>query len=464
LRKNQHKCSVLIFFIFLSFLFGGILISFNLQDQKLNYEKKEDFINPEVAAAPPIPLPYSAIDRNVTEIYRLFESIKITIDTTVFSEANYTQMQISFTNGSESNYNMISDGSNSFYYEYTPKYNAPLGFQNVSFLIYNVTDTLLNTHTTYTNFTIKTNYMANFNNVEYNIGDTLYAELSINNFGPYVFQWNITIVDNVNELTQTNLLNLEDDAFQITLTLSNEIFPQIEKIYFIKVNMTSSGKKWATYFPFEIREAENKPPEIHSYEINGESMNQSISVPYGRNLVFTFDVSDDDRVAYIKIALLDENDDWYNITKIYKDTSNFNITIRTAELITGTWYVYIYAIDSDGAISNYNSDYSLAPQGIKIIPEVLSVYMPWIVLIVGFALGVLAGVGSIYKYFKSKFSESKRITPKKKELPQRKPTAKKKAKIKPIKEELEKKEIPELVPGKQEEKERAPKRKIKRKI
>ncbi len=564
MRKNEHNKTILILFLCLSFLFSAILISYNLQDQKLNYEENENFINPKVAADP-IPLPIGRIFLNVTPaiIYRLSESINITINTIDFSEANYTQIQITFTNGSVSNFNMISGGSDSFYYVYTPKYNAPIGLHNVSFLIYSITGILQNTQATYKEFTVITNYVANLNSAEYYIGDTLYAELSIDNYAPHMFVWSITIVDGVNELTQTNLLNLEDNAVQITLTLSNEIFPQVEKTYFIKVNMTGSGETWAAYFPFMVKnfdpvitsviltpnevyrteeyeisvnvtdietasedllvsmylqdsEGEDLPgesleyvsgnlfsgtfsvpgdspvgqyrinviardvngatdseiaflpvknnlPEIHSYEINSESMDQSISVPYGRNLVFSFNVSDDDRVAHIKIALLDENNEWYNVTKIY-DGIDTEIVIRTVELITGTWYVYIYAIDSDGEISDYNSDFSLAPQGIRIIPEVLSDYIPWIVLIVGFGIGVLVGVGIIYTYFKSKSSEPQGVKPKKKELPHKKLLKKEKIKIEPIKEELDKEDIAELEPKKEEKKERVVNRKIKRKI
>jgi len=460
-----------------------------------------------------------------------------------------------------------STGIDEFQYEFKPAYDAPLGFQNVSFLIYNASGVLLNTQTTYTNFTIKTNYMVNFNQEEYLIGDTLSADLALINFSTYQFHWNITVVDSLNELTQNNLTNLQNNLFYISFNIDNNTFQQINKIYYLKVNITEkvSGKVRAAYFPFRIGNSNptisstveltpeevfrtddceisfnvtdletasedlnlimvlfdsegtltleipipyvsdnlfsdtfiipsNKPvgkyniiltatdenggsstksttlivknnlPEIHSYLINGRSMNESISVAYGRNLIFTFNVSDVEGIDYIKVALLDENDDWYNITQTY-DGINTEITIRSVELITGSWIVYLYVYDSDGVITSLSDDFNQAPQQIRIIEDIMSSYIPWISLFIGLGVGILIGVGSIFKYAKSKYSGSAVRSPKKPQIPSKKASKKKTIKPKQASVDLDKEPTAELETEKVQEKDSAAtKRKIKRKL
>ena len=557
------------FFILFGFFFNIILISSTnllVPHQKYNKYYNEEYF-PELSA----PLSYSDISLNNSYVYRWFDPINITVNTTNFPYANYTVMQISFTNGSVGNYDMVSVGNNKSSYIYKPGLYAPKGVQNVSFLIYNEIGTLLNDHTTYDNFTIDVNCLVSFNSFEYYIGDTLYAELIVNNFNSsddtetYVFQWDLTIVDSMDEATQNNLLALKSNVSQFILLIDNETFQQVNTIYYLKVNMTDKnyGKKAAAYFPFNIKNSnpiitstielspdeifrteqgtvsinvtdietagenltvtlsiqdseginlpqdvlvyeggnsfseeftiplfrpigryrvivtamdehggidskesfltvKNNSPEINGYTINGKSMNQSISILYGRNLVFSFNVSDVEGVEYVTVALIDENNVWFNMTRAYEGEDT-EITIRTIELITGIWFVYIYVIDSDGAITSLIDDYNMAPQGIRIIPDVLSTYLPLIIFFIGLVIGILAGIGSMYRYFKSKFVESQAVTPKKKKIPSKKPITKKKVKAKLIKEELEKEEIEELKPEEQE-KEGIPKRKIKRKL
>ncbi len=568
MTKNQHKKLGLFLIIVLGFFLNSLLLTFNTfqSSDYQNYESKE-FITPKFAAA----LKYSDIIQNTTSIYRLFESINFTIDTSNdFPDADHITMEIQFSNNSVRNYNMTLVDTDEFYYEYIPEYDAPLEFQNVSFLIYNDTHTLLNDHATYTNFTIQSNCYAWFNSSEYYIGDTIYADLIVNNFTSnsidYEFQWDLTIVDSMNETIQKNLIDLNSNSISFTLPVDNETFQDVNKIYYLKVNMTDiiNGKIVAAYFPFNIKNSDpiisseidlspdeyfrtddcfvsvnatdietaaenltitvtiqdsqgvtiiekdlsydgdnlfstsfvipsnrpagrykidltakdedngidskttfltvkNNPPEIHSYEINGLSMTQGISIFYGRNLVFSFNVSDTEGVSYVKIALFNENNEWFNITRDYKGT-NTEITIRTVDLIGGIWYVYVYVIDTDGTVISLIDDYDMAPQGIRIIPDVLSGYISWIVFFVGLIIGVLAGIGVIYKYFKSKFGQSQAVSPKKRETTSKKQVPKKKVKPKIVEEELKEEESKESIPEKEELKEGAPKRKIKRKL
>lgn len=134
------------------------------------------------------------------------------------------------------------------------------------------------------------------------------------------------------------------------------------------------------------------------------------------------------------------------------------ITIRTEELITGVWYAYVSVTDVDGATTYLNSDYGLAPQEINIIPDLLTPVLPWIAFSIGLLIGVLAGVGILYKKFKTKFIEIKEVPSKKPKKPSKAPkSAPSKKKV--VKEEAEKVEAEET-----DEVTKEPQRKIKRKL
>jgi hypothetical protein len=505
------------------------------------------------------PLSYGSITRSNSTIYRLFESVNFTIDTFDFTYADNAKMQIMFSNGSIRHYEMIDIGNNEFSYKYTPEYDAPLGFQNVSFLIYNETNQLLNTQTTSTNFTILTNYMVSLDKAEYYIEDNLNAEIIVSNFKNYDFKWNLTIVDSLNKTIQNEIINLERNLVQFNLPLINDTFNK-NQYYYIQLNMTdkNSGTRGSAYYPFYVKNnnpiitsileissievfrtdeftislnatdietypenliadlfiydsegeiviedtirfrsenlfsdnyiipseapigiyqvnatiidehggkiskitsltVKNNPPKINSYTINGMSMDQKISVYYGRDLVFMFNVSDVEGIAYITVALINENNEWFNITRAYYG-ENTQIKIRTIDLISGTWFVYIYVIDTDGVVIGLIDDYDKAPQGIAIIPDFITIYLPWVVFFAGLGIGILVGVGIIYGYFKSKIL----VTPKTAQIEPKKPSKKKKSKK--LEKESQKKELEEQIPSKEEEKEEISKRKIKRKL
>ncbi|MFX1501503.1 MAG: hypothetical protein ACFFDH_11125 [Promethearchaeota archaeon] len=574
--KKRYQILAIFSLIFLGFSLHSILFSVN-NFQTFDEEKHEieENIDPKISTTA---LKYSDIDRNASRIYRLFESVNFTINTTNnFPFANYVLMEIKFPNSTIRKYNMTSMDNGNFTYEYKPNYNTPLGFHNVSFLIYNDTNVRLNNHTTYSNFTIDSNCNAvfkldNLPNLDFHINETLTAELDVDNFvsdngKPYDFQWNLTIVDSMDNATQHNLLNLQSNVNYFSLLIDNETFQQLNTIYYLKVNMTdvNSGKKAAAYFPFYVKNTDpviiseidlspqeifrtedftvsvnitdletasgdltvavevldsegeeviselmgysggdlftssitipsNRPvgrysisvttsdgddgrddktaylnvknnyPEIHSYQINGMSMNESISVFYGRDFLFTFNVSDKEGVSAIKVALLNEKDEWYNITREYIGDET-EITIRTQDLISGIWLVYIYVIDTDGAVTSLIDDYNMAPQGIRIVPDVISNYIPWFILFTGISIGMLIGIGIVYKYFKSKFIGQKPIKTDKKTIQSKKSIKQKKVKTKLADEESMEKEVEEKTDEMEEEQEEGvTTRKIKRKL
>ena len=570
--SKQYRITIIVFIIIFSFFISLAKISINnLQflDVNSNYNQNEELFSPEIAY-PLKPLPLWAIERNTSRIYRLFESVNFTIDTFDFPDTDYAKCQISFSNGSTRYYNMSSSSINKYSYEYKPAYNAPLGFQNVSFLVYNETDNLINSHTTYTNFTTVTNYLVNLNSTEYYIEDFLSADLIVYNFSTYDFTWNVTVVDSLDTLTQNDTLNVGKKVVNFAFPLKNETFVKKNHYYYIQLNLTdkNNGKKGTAYFPFYVKNndptidsiieltvddltvdellrteectisvnatdietlsenlecimaiynsegsriflesldfdsenlfsdeftipsynpiglyrievtakdehggsfsketfltVKNNAPEIHSYTINGLSMDQYISVLYGRDLIFRFNVSDVEGVSYVKVALFSQNNEWFNITREYigEDTE---ITIRTIDLVDGVWYVYFYVIDSDGAIVSLTEDYDKAPQGIRIVSDLISYYLLWILFFAGLTIGILVGVGLIYGYFKTKFRDSQKVISKKKEIHTGKDLSKKRKKSKPSKEKIEE-EIEEFEIKKDEEKEETPQRKIKRKL
>ncbi len=229
-----------------------------------------------------------------------------------------------------------------------------------------------------------------------------------------------------------------------------------------RINVTAIDKDYGVRSKRKTLIVKNNAPEIHSYTINGLSMDQPISIFYGRDLDFSFNVSDVEGIAYVKVALINENLEWYNITRTYTG-ENTEITFRTIDLIGGVWYVYIYVIDTDGTVVSLTDDYGKAPQGIRIIPDAVGYYLPWILFFGALIFGLILGVLASYSYFKSKV-EPQKITPKKKDIPVKKTAPKKRAKSIPRKEEPETKELDENKPEKEEEKEQVPQRKIKRKL
>jgi len=512
------------------------------------------------------PLDYSDVSQNASIIYRLFESVMFNINASKFDYPNYAVIQIHHSNGIVGEFDMINvSGTENFTYTFKPEYNASLGFQNVSFLIYNASASLLSSSTPITNFTITTNYFISLDKAEYNMDDTLYAEFGVSNYPqPSVFNWNVSIVDSDNETLQNVLFDIGNNLFQTSILIDDR-FEFSDKIYYIKLNITdvSSGTKEATYLPFKVLNTlpevsvstvkfsknplkraedckitlnvtdedpdtlpenltvsmviqtstgdmlapieltnhnnwsfsttfsvatnkplgiyqinieaedqyngidsyttsitiENNPPQILSYSVNLLSMNQSITLNYGEDLVFRFDVTDvENTIAYITVSLLDAQGEWYNITREY--VAGMRVSIRTEELITGIWYAYISVTDIDGATTYLNSDFDLAPQEINIIPDLITPILPWISFSIGIMLGVLAGVGVLYKKFKTKSMDLKKTPSKKSSLQKPAKKAKSDSSSKKDEEEkIEKAEVREVEPPSKE-----PQRKIKRKL
>jgi len=235
--------------------------------------------------------------------------------------------------------------------------------------------------------------------------------------------------------------------------------------YTIKLTVTDPDGGSTEYIYGTQLQVKNNPPMIYGFMINGIPITQGISIYYSEPLTFTFDVSDvDGEVMDITVVLISSNGQ-----RIERTTgSSSEIYFSSYELVTGIWYVYIYIKDNNGAMVSLTDDYDLAPQAIRVIPDVLSAVLPWIALVIGLIIGTLIGVGIVYYLFKARTSEGQEITSKKKPSSQKGALPKKQKgggtpQAKPS--EPEAKKGPEK---EQEEKNKSdkdtPQRKIKRKL
>ena len=504
---------------------------------------------------------------NDTEIFRLFETINITVDAHDFPNGNYTEIQIPYLNNTYQNINMSWVKDKIFSYNYTPGYYSSHTLQQIRFQVFDSSQQSINGDVVDANIIILPNCLVTFNNSTRYLDDELYATITPSSVSKENFgwnKWNVSIVDdefqvlfhvdgdNINSFSFTindsftplneyyarvslynnsqergveyykfSILNHAPEIIENTITFtSNSIFrtesctislnaSDVEDVltpgllnvsitvkspdgqttryqnnqitnngdgsftdtfptyyyydtgvYTVEIKAKDRYDVWSTvsYTTFTVK---NNPPVLGGYSINGYPTSQGISVLYGQNLVFSFNVSDVEGIAYVRVALIDENNRWYNITQPYE--TNVEVTLRTAQLITGLWYVYIFVIDTDGSITGLGSDYNAAPQAIRIVPDVLSALLPWIALIIGLIIGIIVGVGAGYYRIKSKLVEPQGATVKKKAPAPKKPLSKKKPQSKPESIDDETEDKPKVYEKKEPEK-KPPQRKIKRKL
>lgn len=255
-------------------------------------------------------------------------------------------------------------------------------------------------------------------------------------------------------------------------------FTYAENLGIFKTNFIISADSPAGYYNAEIRAEDensgisiyetslmikNNPPKINSYQVNNFTMEEQVNINYGDDLTFKFNVTDKEGLSYVKVALLNEDNEWYNITREYKD--NMRIIIRTEDLVSGDWYIYLYVTDSDGKTVGLDFDYDVAPQQINIIPDLMSIILPWISLIIGLAIGIIIGIAAGSRLGKS--SEKQKGTPEKPKKVRSQKKIKKTPKPRPEKTKKKPQEAPKtekIEEEKQEKKGKKPKRKIKRKL
>ncbi|TXT67492.1 MAG: hypothetical protein BAJALOKI1v1_80025 [Promethearchaeota archaeon] len=176
-----------------------------------------------------------------------------------------------------------------------------------------------------------------------------------------------------------------------------------------KANITATDLNGGiSSFTTEI-EVKNNPPQFNLYLINGQLPTQSISIDYGENIILVFDITDlDNDIEYITVNFISENSQIFSVS-----TVNKLLVINSAELISGEWYIYISATDSEGETINLNSDYGLAPQKITIRANTLENLVPWITLAIGIIVGLLIGIAFAYNFLKSRRKVKEEETTKK---------------------------------------------------
>ena len=218
------------------------------------------------------------------------------------------------------------------------------------------------------------------------------------------------------------------------------------------VNITATDLDGGSSSYITTIQVKNNLPVINSYDINGQETSGSISVNYGDNLDFTFNITDEDSdIKFVTVSLLGSDGQWLNITQGYRE--DMTISISSYDLVQGTWYVYITVQDSDGGRTTLTSDYGTAPQQIRVIPDILSDVLPWIALVIGIILGLIIGTGVAYKLLKKKIEKG--FEPKKAPEEEKKKSKGKKEKApEEVKEEAKEEE--------EEEEVKPSKRKIKR--
>ncbi len=294
-------------------------------------------------------------------------------------------------------------------------------------------------------------------------GDTCSVQVNVsaiaNDLNPIFINVSLELRD-TNNIEVVNIPELNND----------DINEKFESTFSVSVNSPAGIYDYTLIASYDdndfdeysgVLTVKNNPPDIDSYEINGIETDERISVLYGEDLVFEFDVFDEEGIQYITIKLIDQDDEDYEISREYE--SDLEITIRTEDLLTGTWTVYVSVTDTDGVTTELDSDYNTGPQEIEIIPDLLGDVLPWIMLFIGLIIGLM-GVIVIALSKRSSKELAQTITKEKAVAKEKLTKPKREKKPKPVKKEAVKKKVEQEEVEEKEPEKIAPKRKIKRKL
>ncbi len=253
MKKRKTLCFILLFLTFSCSFLSLFSISANNESNYLaSSNEKSEYLYQEnkLRSSNAInTLNFSQIYQNASIIRRGFESVYFEVNVSILEHANRTKIEIYFPNNTKSkiemNYRLTTNKN--FTYEYKPKEDAPLGFHEVRFLVYNESMQELNTGTTYTNFSVTSTTWVHFNGSEYITefirGDYVRADIIfIENSDD--FYWKVLVVNSTNELQQNVIVEFMQDPEYITF-LINDDFDQVNFYYYIAINMTQDD--WATW-------------------------------------------------------------------------------------------------------------------------------------------------------------------------------------------------------------------------
>jgi hypothetical protein len=145
---------------------------------------------------------------------------------------------------------------------------------------------------------------------------------------------------------------------------------------------------------------ENNVPTLTSIEINGKTEGEQIEITQGNWIEITFQANDHENgIMYAKIDLVYDNPDTglpenfsYIVDYEGQDTT---LRIRSVDLPVGTFAVYAYVIDEDGATSQGWESYSF-----ELKPQDQTTPMMWLMGIVGLIIGASLSIGILHTSMK----------------------------------------------------------------
>jgi hypothetical protein len=355
MRKSK-KSKLVLFLLISSFLLGfGFLSMQNTFDANFedNFDASKE--TPKVAQ-----LSHSDVKKSRDEVYRLFESINISVNVSDFSDEGVDRVDIKFTyqDNTEETF-FVNNYSNYIYnFSFTPFYNTPIGFTDVGFLIKDGVN-LIKEESSVTNFTIKSNYVLDRNKEQIYRDQTLYGELIVTNITDTYFDWNVTVAYSTSTtVDRTNFklgYNISQFSFKINNSFQAGDPPESQyPDYWIKLqilNKTDHSINKSAFYKFTIL-TENTNPVINATSINfnpeplyrTKECNLTFDVTDAETATSNLDVSI--LIEGPELERLDFNTNDLNLTG--SNTFSVNFTI-SADQSVGTYEVEITATDGAGA-------------------------------------------------------------------------------------------------------------------
>ena len=250
MRNNKNKAILLTLLTLTSMLFGlGGITTNSIINSNIGAEGTLDDENLKTSGL--------TIYVNDTHVFRLFETVNITVDTSDYLNANYTEIRIPFLNHTFHTYNMTHTGDDLFSFNYTPGEDAPCYLQQLRIQVFQLPRILRNTD--YAEINIMPNCLVSYNSSTYYKGDGLSALLGPFNNSNDKFgwnKWNVSIIDDTFKIL-FNIGGTNKNSFDFVI---NDSFVRVNEVYYANVSIYDGYQlKGVEYYEFEVR---NSKPEI----------------------------------------------------------------------------------------------------------------------------------------------------------------------------------------------------------
>ncbi len=351
---RSKKNLAVLFLIISSFIFGVGIFYMQSEFEPNAFEASmENQKPPNIAQS----IGYSDVKRSKKEVYRLFETINISVNVSDFSNADNVDIKLIFQDNTEQKFTDIQNYSNYIYnFSYTPRYNTPLGFTDVNILLKDGLS-LIKEEESITNFTIKSNYVLDMNKREILRDNLLYGELLVTNISNTYFDWNLTVAYSTSTTVDRTNFKLGFNINQFSFTI-NDSFKEDDleyPNYWIKLellNQSDYSINKSAFYGFTILEKNTDPV------INASSINFSPEPLYRtEECNLTFDVNDaESKSTELDISVIIEGperellefDDSDDFSILGNNKFSITFTISASQSI-GSYEVEITATDPDGA-------------------------------------------------------------------------------------------------------------------